>query len=161
LPQNNPPTPLPSAEQHRRSLARLRRFASLMDSRFRIPGLGVRLGWDGLIGLIPGIGDLLGALLSGYVVVEAIRLKAPRALIGRMGLNILAELLGGLLPVLGDLFDIYWKANQRNVQLLESYIEKRIKPPSKQRPGLLTWFLVGVLAVCALYLFLIYTGKLS
>ena len=148
-------------EQHRQTLTRLRRFASLMDSRFRVPGLGVRLGWDGLIGLIPGIGDLLGAILSGYVVVEAIRLKAPKSLIGRMGVNILAELLGGLLPILGDLFDIYWKANQRNVQLLETYIEKRLMPPRKKQSGLLLWVLIAALAVSAVYLFLIYTGRLS
>lgn len=150
-----------SEERHRQTLARLRRFSSLMDTKFRLPGIGVRLGWDALIGLLPGIGDLLGAILSGYVVIEAIRLKAPKTLIGRMAANILVELLGGLLPVLGDMFDIYWKANQRNVQLLETYIERRLTPAPQRRPGFLIWALVIGSALIALYLFLIYTGRLS
>jgi len=161
LAQSKSSASLPSVEQHRKALTRLHRFAHLMDSRFRIPGLGVRLGWDGIIGLIPGIGDLLGAILSGYVVLEALRLKAPKSLIGRMGVNIVIETLGGLLPILGDLFDIYWKANQRNVQLLEGYIEKRLRPPRPKHPGPMVWVLVAASTACAIYLMLIYTGRLS
>ena len=102
---------------------RLRRLAWLLDSAIRLPG-GFRIGFDGLIGLVPGIGDLLAALLSSYIVIEAARLKAPSSVLMRMVLNVALELGIGLVPVIGDLFDFVFKANLRNVQLLETYLER-------------------------------------
>ncbi len=102
---------------------RLRRLAWLLDSAIRLPG-GFRIGFDGLIGLVPGAGDLLAALLSSYIVIEAARLKAPSSVLMRMVGNIALELGIGLVPVVGDLFDFVFKANMRNVQLLETYLDQ-------------------------------------
>ncbi len=105
-------------------LARLERLARLMDDGGRVPRTSVRFGLDALIGLIPGIGDLVGGLISLYVLIEAWRLGAPRRLLMRMLLNILADGILGSVPVLGDLFDVAWKANRRNLRLLTDYLER-------------------------------------
>ncbi|HSG91470.1 MAG TPA: DUF4112 domain-containing protein [Pseudomonadales bacterium] len=102
------------------SLPRLRRLAWLMDSSIRLPG-GYRIGVDGLVGLIPGIGDLLSAGVSTYLLLEAARLKLPVSVLLRMGLNMAVDLLLGAIPLFGDLFDFAFKANQRNVDLIASY----------------------------------------
>ena len=102
---------------------RLRKLAWLMDSAIRLPG-GFRIGFEGLIGLIPGIGDLLGALLSSYIVVEAARMKVGGSVLMRMVLNVALELGIGLVPVIGDLFDFVFKANMRNVRLIETYLNQ-------------------------------------
>lgn len=100
---------------------RLRKLAWLLDSSIPIPGTRFRIGIDGLIGLIPGLGDAIGALVSSYILAEAARLNAPKTVILRMGLNVLVDTLLGMIPVLGDFFDLAWKANLRNVRLLEDY----------------------------------------
>jgi hypothetical protein len=97
---------------------RLRRLAWLLDSSIRVPGTRWRVGYDALIGLVPGLGDLAGVLLSTYIVVEAARLGASRGVLARMALNIAIEGLIGAVPLAGDLFDAAFKANQRNIRLL-------------------------------------------
>jgi len=136
---------------------RLRRFAYLLDSAIPLPG-GYRVGIDGTIGLIPGVGDLAGAALSSYIIAEAHRLGTPSVVLLRMLLNVLVESAVGVVPVVGDLFDFAWKANLRNVRLLEKHIEqpRRIRRQSR-------WILVGVavtvvavaVAVMALILWLL------
>ncbi len=101
---------------------RLRGLSWFMDNSIRLP-TGHRIGVDGLIGLIPGIGDLFGAAVSGYFVVSAARLGLPKAVMGRMTLNILVETIIGAIPLVGDLFDLGWKANARNFKLVERYLE--------------------------------------
>ena len=105
-----------------RLLARLRRAAWLLDGAARIPGTRFRFGLNSLIGLLPGGGDTLLALLSIVIVYQARRLGAPPALQRKMLLNVLIEFGGGLVPVLGDLFDMAWKANLRNLDLLEAHL---------------------------------------
>jgi hypothetical protein len=102
---------------------RLRRLAWLLDSSIRLPG-GFRIGADGLIGLVPGVGDLLAALLSSYIVIEAARMKVPGSVLMRMVGNIALEMGIGLVPLAGDLFDFVFKANMRNVQLIETYLDQ-------------------------------------
>ena len=102
-----------------RTLEHLRRLSRLLDSAIPLPG-GFRIGLDGILGLIPGIGDALGASLSTYIVIQAARLGASPLQLSRMILNILLETLLGAVPVLGDLFDIAWKANERNMALLDA-----------------------------------------
>lgn len=103
---------------------RLNRLAWLLDNSIPVPGLGgYRVGIDGIIGLIPGIGDALGAVLSAYILGEAARLGAPKSLLLHMLFNIIVESVIGLIPLAGDLFDMTWKANARNVQLLNNYLE--------------------------------------
>jgi hypothetical protein len=102
------------------TLRRLARLARLLDARWGIPGTPWRFGLDGLLGLIPGAGDVAGAALSAYIVWEAHRLGASKLTIARMIANVGIEALIGVVPVLGDLFDVAFKANIRNLRLLES-----------------------------------------
>ena len=100
----------------------LERLAVLLDERFRVPGTQIRFGFDGLIGLLPGIGDTIGALVSGYIVKRARELGAPFSLQLHMLVNILLDWIVGAIPLLGDIFDIGWKANRRNVDLLARHL---------------------------------------
>ena len=92
-----------------------------MDAGIAIPGTSVRIGLDPVLGLVPGLGDAAGALLAAWIFVEAIRLGAPRATLARIASNIAIDALIGAVPVLGDVFDIVWKANLKNVVLLERH----------------------------------------
>lgn len=100
------------------------KFADWMDSRFRIPGTNVRFGLDALIGLIPGAGDFAGFLLSALMVLAMAGSGASGFVVARMMLNIIVDALIGSIPILGDLFDVAFKANQRNLRLMrEHYTE--------------------------------------
>lgn len=99
---------------------RLRKLAQLMDSSIPLPG-GHKIGWDAIIGFIPGIGDLFGMLVSGYIVVEGVKLGASRFVILRMILNMVIEALIGAIPIVGDIFDMVFKANIRNIRLLSQH----------------------------------------
>lgn len=90
-----------------------------LDAGLRIPGTTVRIGLDPILGLVPGLGDAVGAMLGGTVFVEGIRLGASRATMIRIAANIVLDFLVGSVPLLGDVFDFAWKANLRNVALLE------------------------------------------
>lgn len=103
---------------------RLSQLAWLLDSSIPIPGTRFTIGVDALLGLFPVLGDLLGVLISGYIVKEAARLGAPRRLLLRMATNIGIEGLIGVIPLAGDAFDAAWKANQRNVRLLDAWLER-------------------------------------
>ena len=103
-------------------LARARTLARLLDSAARIPGTGIRFGLDPIIGLVPGLGDVAGAALSGYLVLLAQRLGAPRAVVLRMLANVAVDTVGGTIPLIGDAFDVAFKSNTRNLELLERAI---------------------------------------
>lgn len=107
----------------RAALRRCRTIANLLDDAIRVPGTDRKIGIDPLVGLLPVAGDAVMAALSGYVVAEAIRLGAPRETVLRMVGNVLVDFLGGSIPVIGDLFDATFKANVRNVQLLEEALD--------------------------------------
>ncbi|MGE0340348.1 MAG: DUF4112 domain-containing protein [Xanthobacteraceae bacterium] len=109
-------------------LARLETLATLMDAALVIPGTNVRVGFDALIGLVPGIGDLISAAVSGFIIVEARRLGAPRWLLARMAGNVAVDAIGGTIPLVGDLFDIAFRANLKNVRLLRSHLERGGRP---------------------------------
>lgn len=95
-----------------------------MDAQFRIPGTSIRFGLDGIIGLVPGVGDFISFLISGYIVSIAVNKGASGFVLARMLLNIVVDALVGAVPILGDIFDVVYKANQRNMQLLqEHYVE--------------------------------------
>jgi Domain of unknown function (DUF4112) len=119
---------------------RLKRLAWLLDSSIPIPGTRLSIGIDALIGLVPFIGDLVGVLLSSTILVEAARLGAGRSVLARMALNVALEGLAGLVPFAGDVFDAAWKANQRNVRLLDQWLDQ---PQRAERSSVL---LVGGLA---------------
>lgn len=106
-----------------RALERQKRLAYWLDDRFRIPIIGWRLGFDGIIGLVPGIGDAATTLLALYIVNEARRLGVPPAKLAKMGVNVGVDTLVGLVPLVGDIADLRWKANRRNVNLLIEHLE--------------------------------------
>ena len=109
-----------SSEEVRRRLARL---AWLLDNSIPLPGIKFRIGLDAILGLVPGLGDVLGVLLSSYIVREAARAGAPASVLARMAFNVAVEGIVGLVPFLGDIFDAAWKANQRNVALFEAHLD--------------------------------------
>src|SRR5919107_3136458 len=106
-----------------RRLERLRSLGHLLDNSIAIPGTGFRFGVDSIIGLVPGIGDLVGGALSLYIVLEAARLGVPRALLFRMGYNVAVDAIVGGVPILGDLFDAGYKANLRNLALVHEHLQ--------------------------------------
>lgn len=118
------PSQLSSQANHPRftSIQRLRKLSRLLDNAIAIPGTPFRFGLDPILGLIPGAGDFVGTALSAYIVIEAARLGMPKATVGKMVGNIVLESLVGTIPVVGDWFDFAWKANTKNMELLETHI---------------------------------------
>jgi hypothetical protein len=114
-----------SARETGQSVARLEALAKLMDGAFVLPGTNIRMGLDGLIGLIPVAGDVISGLVSSYLIWEARRLGAPTWLIARMTANTLLDTVVGAVPVVGDAFDVLFRANMKNMALLRRHIEKR------------------------------------
>lgn len=108
-------------DRHR--LDRIRTLADLLDRAFRVPGTDIRFGLDPVIGLIPGLGDVLTGTVSGYLLLEAARAGASPSVLTRMLLNVALDMLLGALPVFGDIFDVGFRANSRNVDLLLGHLE--------------------------------------
>ncbi len=126
-------------------LQRLRRLARLWDSGFRIPGTRIEFGLDPLVGLVPGVGDAAGALVASYVVLEAVRFDVPGSTLLRMLANVAIDATLGTVPVIGDAFDVVWKANLKNVALIEHHLAD---PHGARRAS--RWWLVIVIAVLVL-----------
>lgn len=147
-----------SASAHARQDAhgKMRDLARWLDNKIVLPG-GFRIGFDGLIGLIPGIGDTIGTMLSFYIVTQAARLGASVTTLIRMIGNILIELIVGSIPIVGDLFDFVWKANVRNIELLDRQI--KIQPVTSTTPesriATSAGVIVGIGLVLALVLIVI------
>jgi hypothetical protein len=110
------------------ALSALRKWAVLLDSAFQVPGTKMRFGLDPIVGLIPGAGDLVTGFFSVMILLHSIRLRIPKVVIARMLLNTGLDLLVGAVPLLGDLFDAGFKANLRNLQLLERHAHRRVRP---------------------------------
>ena len=110
---------------HEERLRRLERLAVRMDSAFRIPVIGMRVGWDAIIGLIPGIGDALTFVPAAAIILEARRLGTRSHVLGRMIFNTVLDLVVGGIPILGDLFDAKFKSNRRNVAILRAHLADR------------------------------------
>lgn len=144
-----------------RDVERVRRLAQLLDSAIRIPGTRVRLGLDSLLGLIPGLGDAVGAGLSAYPVLIALRHRLPMPVLLRLLGNIGIDALIGVVPILGDVFDIGFKANIRNQRLIERYAGAPARTERRSRVAI--WvagagLVVIVIAVVALAVWLVSTG---
>ena len=122
-------------DRHAR-IEQLGRLAEWMDGRFSIPGTNVQFGLDAIIGLIPGIGDLVCGALSMWLINEARRLGTPKWLVARMVWNVAVEVTVGAVPVVGDLFDVAWKANRKNIKLLRRYFEDGKRVTSTLRPSI-------------------------
>ena len=119
----NRAAPQPASPQ----LRRLRILTKLFDELIPIPGTRLRVGLDAILGLLPGGGDVMGGTVSTYALLLAARLGAPAPVVLRMGLNILIDTLVGAVPLLGDIFDVGWKANRKNLDLLERYLQQPAK----------------------------------
>src|SRR6267143_2831505 len=119
----------------------LERLSWLMDDFIRVPGLGWRFGLDAIVGLIPGFGDTATSLVSFYILASAVRYRVPKVTLLRMGLNIGIDYLVGSLPLVGDIFDAWWKSNQMNVELLS---KRATVSASTARKGRMSdWLFVG------------------
>lgn len=135
-----------------RQMERLRSWSRLLDSAFEIPGTRQRFGLDALIGLVPGLGDAVSAVFSAYIILQASRLGAPKSVVTRMIANVVIDTVVGWVPVLGDLFDVAWKSNLRNMALLESHVREPAAARAGSRKTLL--LLGGVL-------FLLFVGAIA
>jgi len=111
----------------------------LLDEAIRIPGTNIRIGLDALLGLLPGGGDVAGGLLSGLIILQAARDGAPATVLGRMLGNVALDVVAGAVPLLGDIFDVAWRANSRNIRLLQSWRER---PVSTKRSSRVTVFVI-------------------
>jgi hypothetical protein len=118
--QNSSPNP-PNQSQIA-SLRRLRQISHLLDNAIPIPGTRYRIGLDPILGLIPGGGDLISSIFAGYVVFKAAQLGAPRETLVQMAANIVFDTVAGTVPVAGDLLDVTWKANVKNIELLDAHL---------------------------------------
>ena len=148
----------------------LERLSWMMDDLITIPGLNWRLGLDALVGLIPGFGDAATSLVSFYILASAVRYRVPKITLFRMGLNLGIDYVVGSLPFVGDLFDAWWKSNQRNVTLLA---ERATVSANEAREGKLSdWLFVSLIivlliglavgaAAVSIYLLLLITNQLA
>jgi len=127
-------------------LVALRRFATLMDEAVAIPGTRRRVGLDAAVGLIPGVGDIIGGLLSAVIVAAALRHRVPIRKIARMIVNILIDVCIGEIPVVGDVFDFLFEENMMNMRILMTYRDRR-RPPRTTRQIALAVTLIGAFIV--------------
>ena len=130
----------PTTNNQQPQVDRLRSLAHFLDDAIPIPGTKYRVGIDPILGLFPGVGDYLATILSAYIVLQAYRMGVPKESLLRMVVNIILDTLVGIVPILGDLFDAGWKANQKNIALVESHLDS---PETRQKGDL--WFIVFLL----------------
>ena len=108
-------------------MRRLELLTRFLDDAIELPGLRYRIGWDGIIGLVPGIGDAVTAVMSGYVIWEAHRLGVSQMTMLKMLVNVLIDMFAGSIPVIGDLIDLTWKANRRNLKLIRDALARETR----------------------------------
>jgi hypothetical protein len=123
----------------------LRRWAVLLDSAFKVPGTNVRFGLDAIIGLVPGLGDLVAPIFTVILLGTALKMRVPAVVVARMVLIAGIDMLVGLIPIAGDIGDVFWKADLRNMALLERHARPGIPPT---RGDYL--FVIGCIAVVVL-----------
>jgi hypothetical protein len=128
-------------------LDRLRRWSDLLDQAFRIPGTNIRFGWDVIVGLIPGIGELSSPLFGLLLLIQAHRMRVPRLVQARMVINAIVDALLGLVPGLGNVADIFWKANTWNMRLLERHARPGV--PHSRFDALFVWSCILLLLAAA------------
>ena len=125
----------------------LRRWAILLDSAFRVPGTNIRFGLDALIGLVPGAGDLVAPVFTIAVLATGLKMRVPAIVQARMVLNAFIDMLIGLVPLVGDLADVAWKADLRNVALLERHARPGVPP--RDADYLFVFVCIGVVVLIA------------
>ena len=110
-------------------LEALRKLRYLLDDAFRVPGTSIRFGWDPIVGVVPWVGDVLTAVLSCAIVVQAHHMRLPRIVQFRMLTNVAIDVVVGAVPLVGDVADVFWKSNTKNMALLERHADQ-VRPPS-------------------------------
>jgi Domain of unknown function (DUF4112) len=149
------PKPAPSNSRSKRSteteLAQLRQLSHLWDQAIAIPGTKWRIGLESIIGLLPIGGDWIGLVMSSYILFHAVKFNLPRSIMVRMVINILIDAIVGAVPILGDLFDTTWKANTKNVNLLEAHLKSPQKNQSADKLMLWLLFIGCILFVVLLF----------
>ncbi|MFP4221049.1 MAG: DUF4112 domain-containing protein [Phormidium sp.] len=140
-------TPKPASHREANQVNRLQRLSYLLDQSIPIPGTGYRIGLDPILGLFPAWGDAAGAVLSVYIVVNALQLGISKSVLLKMLSNILLETVVGVVPVFGDIFDATWKANLRNMRLLEAHLDSPSPGPRKPVNPLVLAVVVVVLVL--------------
>lgn len=118
---------------HQNRLERLDRIARRLDSNFRIPVLGLRFGWDSVFGLIPGVGDLATAVPGVFMIYEGVQMGARRRVLARMGVNTAVDLFVGSIPLIGDIFDLFFKSHRRNIVLLKTEVARKKRRYGRRR----------------------------
>ena len=123
-----------------------------LDNAIAVPGTRFRIGFDALIGLLPGVGDLVGALLSSYIIAVAAARGLPAGALARMAINVGIEAIVGLVPIAGDVFDAAWKANQRNIRLIQQFEESPAAARLQSRAVVAAWSAgaIGLIVVLAI-----------
>ncbi len=135
----------------RAGLGGVRQLARVLDTALTIPGTRIRFGLDALLGIVPGLGDAIAALIGGYIVWAAVRAGAPWLVIGRMLANIAVDAIVGAVPVAGTIFDVAFKAHHRNAQMLADWAQRPAAVETRQRrlALALALSLLGLLAIAA------------
>jgi hypothetical protein len=136
-----------AAADHRLMFAKF--LAELLDQRFTIPGTSIRIGLDPIIGLIPGIGDTLANLAGSAILVIAAQLRLPKIVLLRMGWNIAVNTLIGAIPLVGDIFSIWFRSNVKNVQLLERYATRQRRSVAPADWAFVIALVIGLLLLLA------------
>jgi hypothetical protein len=144
-----------------RTLEQLRRWSVLLDSVFRVPGTNFRFGLDPLLGLIPGLGDLTTPAFSVALLVHAVRLRIPRIVQMRMLLNSALDLVLGAVPLVGDLVDAGYKANTRNLRLLEQYAQPMSTARATRGDWIFVCVVIGLLIAVAMIPFVVLAWLLA
>ncbi|MDD5578364.1 MAG: DUF4112 domain-containing protein [Methylobacter sp.] len=132
-----------------KNIKQLERWAWLLDNSIRIPGTSIKMGLDSLIGLIPGIGDITGGALSSYILLQAVSTGIPPVVVARMAVNIVLDTLIGMIPLAGDIFDIAFKANQRNIGLITEYYNS---PREAVKRNTISILIISIFLISALAL---------
>jgi hypothetical protein len=136
---------------HNLKLNHLRNIAYHLDSRFEGP-FGFRFGWDGIIGLIPGVGDIITSSVSIYIIAQSFSLGVSPSTLVRMAINVGIENVIDMLPLFGNFFDFYWKANLKNIQLLEQHLDNPTRQTIKSRMIMaLICFVLGIMLLASVY----------
>ena len=131
-------------------LLALRKFSVLLDGAIGVPGTRFRFGLDPILGLIPGVGDVIAALLSAWIVAGALRHRVPFTKIMRMMFNILVDMVGGGIPVVGDIFDFAFEENVMNMRILMQHRNRKLPPRSLAQVGFVVALIVMLILLAGI-----------
>ena len=142
-------------ELNEEKLLRLKLLSERLDDSIKIPGTNQKIGIDAIVGIIPILGDFIGVIFSTYIMYSGIKMGVSSKIVKKMATNIAIEFVIGSIPIIGDIFDALWKANKRNVELIE---EATVENQENYR---LNYLIMASLIVLILGLILVILGSLS